>query len=59
MSKELWPKYYQDNKERLQKKEACEQNIKLSEEKRNKKRQYCQEQYRNLPEDEKQRLVEV
>ena len=42
-------------KKALQKK-ACEKY--LSKEERNKKRQYGREQCRNLPEDERQRLVE-
>ena len=45
-------KYYQNNKERLQK-EAREKYQSLS-----KKQQYGFEQYKNIPEDEKQKLVE-
>ena len=45
MSKDSSPKYHQNNTERLQ-------------EKKEKKRQYGHEQYKNLPEDEKQKHVE-
>ena len=49
-------KYYQDNKERLQKR-ACERYQHLSnKEKEKKKQQYGREQYKILPEDEKQKL---
>ena len=57
MSKKLSAKYYQENKERLQKK-ARERYQNLSKEKKEKKRQYGRERYRNLPEDQKQKLVE-
>ena len=51
-------KYYQDNKERLQKR-ACERYQRLSnKEKEKKKQQYGREQYKILPEDEKQKLDE-
>ena len=43
-------KYYQENKERLQKK------ARESLSKEGKKRQYVCEQYKNLSEDEKQKL---
>ena len=46
--------YYQENKERLQKNLVKDQN--LSKEK--KKRQYGCERYKNLSEDENQKLVE-
>ena len=49
-------KYYQDNTERLQKR-ACERYQRLSnKEKEKKKQQYGREQYKILPEDEKQKL---
>ena len=49
-------KYYLDNKERLQKR-ACERYQRLSnKEKEKKKQQYGREQYKILPEDEKQKL---
>ena len=57
MSKNLSAKYYQENKERLQKK-ACEKYQNLSKEKKEKKRQYGRECYQNLSEDEKNKLVE-
>ena len=57
MSKNLSAKYYQENKERLQKK-ACERYQNLSKEKKEKKRQYGRECYQNLSEDEKNKLVE-
>ena len=56
MSKHLSAKYYQDNKERPQKK-ACERYQILSQEKKRKKkekkRQYGRERYKNLSDDEK------
>ena len=57
MSKNLSAKYYQENKERLQKK-ACEKYQNHSKEEEEIKRQYGCERYKNLPEDEKQNLVE-
>ena len=57
MSKTLSVKYYQENKERLQKK-VCERYQNLSKEEKQKKRQYGRERYKNLSEDEKQKLVE-
>ena len=56
MSKNLSAKYYQENKERLQKK-AYERYQNLSKEKKEKKRQYGRECYQNLSEDEKNKLV--
>ena len=44
MSKTLSPKYYQENKERLQKKKTCE-------------RYYGLEHYKNLSEDENRSLL--
>ena len=56
MSKDSSAKYYQNNIERLPKK-ARERYQSLSkEEKENQKN--CREQYKNLPEDEEQKLVE-
>ena len=57
MSKNLSTKYYQENKERLQKK-AHERSQNIFEEKNEKKRQYGREHYNNLPEDEKNKLVD-
>ena len=57
MSKTLSAKYYQENKERLQKK-AFERYQNLSKEEKEKKQQYGCECYKNLAEDEKQNLVE-
>ena len=56
MFKNLSVKYYQKNKERLQKELAKYQN--LSKEEKEKKRQYDHEHYKNLSEDEKQKLAE-
>ena len=58
MSKNLSVKYYQENKERLQKK-ACEKYQSLSKEEKEKKRQYGCECYKNLSEDEKQKLLSI
>ena len=57
MAKTLSVKYYQENKERLQKK-ARERYPNLSKVEKETKRQYGQERYKNLSEDEKQNLVE-
>ena len=57
MSKTLSAKYYQENKERLQK-EARERYKNLSKEEKEIKRQYGCERYKNLSENEKQKLVE-
>ena len=57
MSKNLSVKYYQENKERQQKK-ARERYQNLSKEKKEKKQQYGRERYKNLSENEKQKLVE-
>ena len=56
MSTNSIAKYYQENKERLQKK-ACERYENLSKEEKEKKQQYGCKCYRNLSEDEKQKLV--
>ena len=57
MSKHLSAKYYQENKERLQKK-ACQRYQNLSKKEKEKKRQYGRECYKNLSGDEKQKLGE-
>ena len=57
MPKNLSAKYYQENKERLQKK-ARERHRNLSKEEKEKKQQYGCERYTNLSEEEKQKLVE-
>ena len=57
MSKNLSAKYYQENKERLQKKLV--KNIKIFlKKKKKKKQQYDNECYKNLSQDEKYKLVE-
>ena len=55
MFKNLSARYYQENKEKLQRK-AREGYQNLSKEE--KKRQYGRERYKNLSEDEKEKLVE-
>ena len=57
MSKNLSAKYYQENKKRLQKKVLKDIKIFLKKKKK-KKQQYGCERYKNLSEDEKQKLVE-
>ena len=57
MSKDLSVKYYQENKERLQKK-ARERHRNLSKEEKEKKRQYGRECYKILSKNEKNKLVE-
>ena len=58
MSKKLFAKYYQENKEKLQKK-APERYQNLSkEENEKKKKKYGCESYKNLPENEKNTLAE-
>ena len=57
MSKNLSAVYYQENKEKLQKK-SRKRYQSLSKEEKEKKRQYGSERYKNLSEDEKQKLVE-
>ena len=54
MSKSLSVKYYEENKERLQKK-ARERYQNVSKEKKEKKQQYGRECYKNHSEDEKQK----
>ena len=57
MSKDLSAKYYQNNKESLQKK-TCKGYQSLSKEEKEKKQQYCCERYKKLPENKKQKLAE-
>ena len=57
MSKNLSAKYYQENKERLQKKDR-ERYQNLSTEKKEKKQQYDRERYKNISKDEKNGLVD-
>ena len=57
MSENLSAKYYQGNKERLQKK-ACGRYQNLSEEEKRKKPQYGRELCKNLSEDEKKKVAE-
>ena len=57
MSKTLPAKYYQENKERLQKK-ARKRYQKRSKEEKEKKHKYGRERYKNFSEAEKQKLVE-
>ena len=58
MFKNLSAKYYQENKERLQKK-AHERYQNLSkEEKEKRQQQYGCERYKNLSKDEKQKVAE-
>ena len=57
MSENLSSKYYQENKERLQR--TLMKDIKMFlKNKKKKKQQYGQERYKNLSEYEKQKLVE-
>ena len=56
MSKNLSAKYYQENKERLQRK-ARGRYQSLSKEEKEKKQQYGRERYKNFSEHEKQKLV--
>ena len=57
MSEDSSAKYYQNNKERLQKK-ARERYQSLSKEEKEKKQQDSCEQNKKVPEDEKQKLVD-
>ena len=57
MSKNLSAKYYQENKERLQKK-TRKRYQNLSKEEKEKKRQYGRERYKNLSGNEKNKLFE-
>ena len=62
MCKDLSAKYYQSNKERLKNKKnkkKLAKDIKVFLKKKNKKNgQYSYERYKNLLEDEKQKLIE-
>ena len=55
MPKNLSAKYYQENKERLQKKLVKDIKIFL---KKKKKREYGREHYKNLSEEERHKLFE-
>ena len=57
MSKNSSAKYYQENEERPQRK-AHKRYRSLSKKDKEKKWQYACELYKNLPQDEKQKLVE-
>ena len=57
MSKNSSAKYYQDNKERLQKK-AHERYQSLPKEEQDKNQPYGHERYKNLSKDKKQKLFE-
>ena len=56
MSKNLSSRYYQQNKDRLQKKLV--QDIKIFLKKEKQKKLHGRENYKNLSENEKQKLVE-
>ena len=56
MFKDSSAKYYRNNKERLQKKLVRDIKVVLKK-KKEEKQQYDFEQYKNLPEDEKQKPV--
>ena len=58
MSKDSSAKYYHSDKERLQKKFLKDVRVFLRK-KKGKKWQYGCERYKNLPEDEKQKLIEL
>ena len=57
MSWSLSAKYYQENKERLQKRYS-DRYQNLSKEEKQKNRQYGRERYKDFLEDEKDKLVE-
>ena len=56
MFRATWARYYQKNKQKIKKKKR--KRYKSFTEEGKKKQKYCCEQYENLSEDEKQRLVE-
>ena len=56
MSENWSAKYYQENKEKLQKK-ARERYQNLSREEKERKQRYGRDHYKNLSEDEKRKLV--
>ena len=58
MSKDSSAKYYQNNKERLQKKKLMRDTKVFLKKKKKRKWQYGPCRYKNLPEDGKQKLVE-
>ena len=58
IAKNLSAKYYQENKERLQKKLMKDIKIFLKKNKKKKKQQFGCKRYKNLSEDKKQKLVE-
>ena len=60
MLKHLAAKQYQENKKRLQRKarEISQSSQSLSKEEKGKNQQYRREHYKNLSEDEKQKLVQ-
>ena len=58
MPKNVSAKYYQENKERRQKQIVKDINVFLRKEKK-KRQQYGRERYKNLSDDEQQKLVEI
>ena len=58
MTRQASAKYYQKNKEKVEKKKSRKRYQNLSEEEKNKRQEYGHERYKNLSEDEKQKLVE-
>ena len=58
MPKNVAAKYYQENKERRQKQIVKDINVFLRKEKK-KRQQYGRERYKNLSDDEQQKLVEI
>ena len=57
-SKILWPRLYILSKKQRQASKKSLWKVSRKEEKKNKKEEYVWERYKNLPEDEKQRLAE-
>ena len=57
MSKNLSAKYHRQNKGRLQKK-GCERHQNISKKEKEKKQQYNRKLYKNLSEDDNNKLVE-
>ena len=58
MPTDVSAKYYQENKERRQKQIVKDINVFLRKEKK-KRQQYGRERYKNLSDDEQQKLVEI
>ena len=58
MSKKLFAKYYQENKEKLKKKAPKKYKNPTKKKNKEKKKKYGCESYKNLPENEKNTLVE-